>query len=578
MSIRLTYAFPAVLCLLRACQGAFLVNSTDASAPQTKSSHHVSQKEEADDLKALDMADDVVEQRLPPKTITLAPPKKKEAPTPRKKVHHQRQASKPQAMPSADSKESTLWSHEKELQFSNEAEAVLDKGDAAAHAKIQARRDREERLIAPAKVVHITDAEATAARTAKDDALEGSRNIEQDLKDLKEREVEEHDHEEEVTKEEQEEEEEKQSIKVEQKPTAAPQKKAADLDKLMKLSTAMKSAAGPVDSKLALVEEAPKTPEAAAAALQSKDRRATQFKKLAQSIKAAQSAGATEDAPAPLQVVQPPPQGVEPGKLQRLKSLSGKMQEAAAGQPGTGAKVVAADSQPDAAVPVANSQPVTSESPGSQAAKAQVAAAPKIAIKAFKGASTQGEVKQAAKEFHSKVADHIVGMHTALRDHAKEMEEKVHQEKVRAEQEAAQKAAEEAHRAEVLAAAKAEAEKAAEEAKKKEKDDAEKVKEQAKEQAKEEDEQREKAVAENKARALAHQKMLDYREQQKKDREAKKLEQQKHEEEAQKAQQAAQALKELEAEYPSKKLKSAAAPNAIAAAAAAAVLALLTAA
>jgi hypothetical protein len=518
------------------------------------------------------MADDEVAKRLPVlKEIPLEKPKNVKPPKKKSLRHKLHPHMEP--LPDEKTKSSVLWAHDREMKYSDEAAKVLEAGDKAAAAKIVEEKESERARVAPAKVVHVSDKEVVAAKTAGDDALEGARDMEQDLKDLKEREA---DMEKEDKKEKDLEVEEKEEDDAKKNATAVVEKpenkeKEVDLDHLVKLSAEMKGdaqnvTAGKNKTEVAFVQESPK----------SADHRYAAMKNLAESVRKAK---ATASEPEPVAVepvpnVAPKKGDMTQDKMQRLKALAGKMQKSASAQPGAGPQVVDVDANKEQAAAdegeLAEGEEIVAIPQGNfSAPPAPVVQAPtkythqSIASNAFKGGSLKSEVKQAAQNFHNKIADHVVNMHAALRDHALEMENRAKAAKEAAELEAARKAREaaeaEARRIQEAEEAKKAAEKAAadqalrEKAEKAQQENA--VAERAKKVMADQAAQSQHKVktvskAEQKARDEAHQKMLDYRAQQKKDREEQQREKDMIAKDALEAEKAAETLRALENEIP----------------------------
>lgn len=216
-----------------------------------KLTKRIQDEQAANDLKALDMADEVVTDILPAKPVAKPKPvpKVQAAPKTHFMVHKQVASEKSEPLPEASSKASVLWSHEDELRFSDDAEKVLDKGDAAAHIAVEERKAEHEAHVASAHVVKVSEEEAEVAQSglSHDDALEGSESIVQDLKDLKAKETDD----DQARKEEEDEAErirEKNEVEEKAKVGATGPRlvaqlhtkpKKTDLDKLMKLSAKM---------------------------------------------------------------------------------------------------------------------------------------------------------------------------------------------------------------------------------------------------------------------------------------------------------------------------------------------------
>lgn len=571
-----------LVCMVQACQSARAAN-----APSSHAKHLVSDGEKDADLKALDLADQDLSSRLPKNTdIKLEKPKVAKA-TIAKKALRRNAHPRNEPLPDEKTKSSVLWAHDREMKFSEEAAQVLEVGDKAAQAKIRAMKESETARVAPAKVVHVSEKEADAAAKSEDDALEGSRNMEQDLKDLKEREVEQEDDEKQKNDAAK---TEKALVKNATKANVEPKsEKKADLDHLMKLSAQMKNDAKNFSQKkLAFAQEAPATA----------DHRFKAMKNLADSVAKAKAGIADE----PEQEIVAIPSEVAnkgemaPDKVQRLKALAGKMNDAAKGQPGTGPKVVEeseAEASTDEGELVEGEQVVAIPQqalPASQTPQFSTKYTPQtVAAKSFKGSSMKDAVKQSAKDFHNKISDHVVNMHAALRDHALEMENKAKEAKIRAQMEAAAKAREaaeaekrkeqEAQQAAIDAQKEAEDERLRQIAAKAQQENsiaARAQKAMAKDQVADQlrgllhdqvsnSNSQHESVSESelKRRDEAHQKMLAYREQQKKERQEQKRERDLIAKDALEAQKAAETLRALEHELPAedtpKKKKSAAA-------------------
>jgi len=349
-------------------------------------------KNPEDDLKALDMADEQVTDALPAtvKPVPKAPVAvKKAAP----KVHKKVAAPKKVVPdPKATAKTSALWHHENELTAEDEADKVLDEGDAEAKEKIEEIHEKEESKVAPARVHRVSEEEAAAAKNDKTDVLETVETVVQDIKDVKQAKLEEAKRKAEVEKEEKQEAEEKKKGIVKKNATKAskpaPPQKKINLDKLMNLANAAKASALGKPAKTQLMQEV------------------------------------EEGAP--------PVKGI-----------------------------------------VAN---------------------------AFKGASTKAEVKNNTRALHSKMAQHIASMHTALHEQVKTQEEE---------------AAYKVNKAAVVAQEAAAAAKAQADA------EAQKKKEQSAQYQAALKASAEKAKVEAEERAVAKAKVADYRAAQRKLREAK---------------------------------------------------------
>lgn len=535
----------------------------------------ISDTEKDDDLKALDLADEEVAARLPVlKEMPLEKPKVKKPPKKKSLRHKLHQHMEP--LPDEKTKSSVLWAHDREMKFADEAAKVLEAGDQAAASKIREEKEAHQARVAPAKVVHVSDKELEAAKKAGDDALEGSRDMEQDLKDLKER-AEDEESEDKKKKEEEKEEKLRAKVEAEEKENATVTKKPEkpiDLDHLVKLSSEMKNdaenstAGGKNKTAAAFVQEAPATA----------DHRFTAMKNLAESVRKAKAkASEPEETEVVAQAAAAEPKAegeMTPDKVQRLKALAGKMQNAVSSRPGAGIKAVdaeasaqqaaadegeLADGEEIVAIPQANFS-------GPPVPQFSTKYAPQtIATKAFKGSGLKNEVKQAAKDFHNKIAEHVVNMHTALRDHAIEMENKAKQAKIDAQMEAARKAREaaeeearkkqEAEEA-AIAAQKAAAKEAADQALR---EKAERVQQEntvagraqkAMHEQAAQSQQKSVSKAELKARDDAHQKMLAYREQQRKEREEQQRQKEMIAKDALEAEKAAETLRALEHELP----------------------------
>lgn len=569
-----------IVCMVQACQSARAAN-----APSSHAKHVVSDGEKDADLKALDLADQDLSSRLPKNTdIKLEKPKVAKAAIAKKALRRNAHP-RNEPLPDEKTKSSVLWAHDREMKFSEEAAQVLEVGDKAAQAKIRAMKESETARVAPAKVVHVSEKEADAAAKSEDDALEGSRNMEQDLKDLKEREVEQEDDEKQKNDAAK---TEKALVKNTTKANVEPKaEKKADLDHLMKLSAQMKNDAKNFSQKkLAFAQEAPATA----------DHRFKAMKNLADSVAKAKAGIADE----PEQEIVAIPNEVAnkgemtPDKVQRLKALAGKMNDAAKGQPGTGPNVVEeseAEASTDEGELVEGEQIVAIPQqalPASQTPQFSTKYTPQtVAAKSFKGSSMKDAVKKSAKDFHNKISDHVVNMHAALRDHALEMENKAKEAKIRAQMEAAAKAREaaeaekrkeqEAEQAAIAAQKEAEDERLRQIAAKAQQENsvaaraqkamANQVADQLRgllhDQVSNSNSQHESvSESELKRRDEAHQKMLAYREQQKKERQEQKRERDLIAKDALEAQKAAETLRALENELPAEdtpKKKSAAA-------------------
>jgi len=203
-----------------------------------------------DDLKALDMADAEVSDNLPAQhNAALTKPKVHKIPkvTKKAKIHKKVAAALKKQVPDpeATAKTSALWNHENELTAQDDADKILEEGDAEASKKIEEIHEQEEAKVAPARVHRVSDEEAAAAKSDKSDALEAVKNVVQDIKDAKEAKTEEAKRKAEVEKEEKEEADEKKKNAAKKNVTKASKPalpvKKINLDKLMNLAKAAKA-------------------------------------------------------------------------------------------------------------------------------------------------------------------------------------------------------------------------------------------------------------------------------------------------------------------------------------------------
>lgn len=175
--------------MLRVLVSIILLSLCSSFVESSPRKQPVDAKQVEEDLEALDLADANVASRVEKSALNSHASQKASVPSkaPEKTIQRKRrfQASVPAAqLPDLVSQESKLWSHEKDLSVGAAAEEVLDRGDAMAQKRIEAKKERERHFVAPAKVTIVSDTDIDQNKE-EDAVMDGAKSLDEDLKDLR---------------------------------------------------------------------------------------------------------------------------------------------------------------------------------------------------------------------------------------------------------------------------------------------------------------------------------------------------------------------------------------------------------
>jgi len=399
-------------------------------------------KDDSADLDALDAA--MAKLPAAPNTPTPAAkpkpaPKKTSPKAAAKHAARKAAAKKPAQALNVPSKEdvklSDLAKKDQNFAIKDDADAVLEAGDALAKKAIDAKHQKELEKVAPAKVVHVN---APAAKADESEGVDSAKTLASDLQGLKERAAEQ--------KEEQAEDEkrhqrmlktkaikDKRAQNKKQSPKDVKKQRALNLDRLVKLTKEIKTKS----SKSAFIQkEAPvemhSTLEAHAGKLEEAQKEVNEMKATAKEGKAPTVAEKDVKALA------------EPSK-DEAQEQSKKVEEPS----NHDRKVTSASHHPENIDHLKTIQQAVGhldEATGPAPAAVKEVQEVLKKAQAMTGSDKETQVPQfvadpkaaklRAKKFKNKMENHVDAMHEALHEHQKQVDTQNHLEKIRKQREA----------------------------------------------------------------------------------------------------------------------------------------------
>jgi len=351
--------------------------------------------------------------------------------TPKAKKHAQ-----PLNVPSKeDVKLSPLAKKNQNFAVKDDADAVLDAGDALAKKAVDKKHEEELNKVAPAKVVHV---DAPATKTDENEGLDTAKTLASDLEGLKERAAEQKEQQAEDQKRHQRYQQRKlkaQAIKdkraqrKKESPKDVEKRRALNLDKLVKLTKEIKTKAAFIQKDAPV--ETHSTLEAHAEKLEEAQKEVDEMKAKTKEGKSTpvEDKGIKVSEPSKDEELETNKKGAEPHNEAR--------------------KVTSASHHPENVEHLKNIQQAvghldeaTGPAPAAvkevqevlQKAQAMTGAAKETPIPQF--VADPKEAKIRAKKFKNKMENHVDAMHQALHEHQKEVDTKIHLEKIRKQREA----------------------------------------------------------------------------------------------------------------------------------------------
>lgn len=408
-------------------------NSTAVSDKKQK-------KDDSADLEALDAAMEKLPASPVAAPVTPAKPAPKPAPkkTPPKPVAtHVTPKAAPKKVAQAlnvpskeDVKLSDLAKKNKDFAIKDDADAVLEAGDALAEKQIKEKHRQELQKVAPAKVVHV---DAPVAKTDDNENLESAKTLASDLEGLKERAAEQK-----AEKIEDQKRHERHMLKVkaikdkraQRQSQSAPKDKkkqrALNLDKLVKLTNEIKQKTSFVQQQAPV--ETHSTLEAHEGKLQEAQQEVDEMKANGKMSNA--TPAASDDKDKKEKSPEPPVPSTQP---------------VAPSNPAH--KITSASHHPENTEHLKNINEAVGhlseeETPASVKEVQQVLEKAQAMTKAAKNSTVSQftadphEAKVRAKKFKNRMENHVDEMHQALHEHQKAVDTKVHLEKIRLQREA----------------------------------------------------------------------------------------------------------------------------------------------